>query len=158
MDVELATFAGGCFWGVQEFFDEIAGVVKTTVGYTGGHTKNPTYKEVCSDETGHAEAIQIEFDPKIISFEALLNLFWEVHDPTTLNRQGPDYGTQYRSAIFYHSKAQNELALKSKAALERSGKYSRPIVTEVVEASEFYPAEDYHQKYSVKSGHSCRIR
>lgn len=155
---ELATFAGGCFWQVEETFRTLKGVKSTLVGYTGGHTKDPTYKEVCSDTTGHAEALQIEFDPNEIAYEKLLDIFWSNHNPTTLNRQGPDVGSQYRSAIFYHSEKQKELAEKSKEALEKSGKWSKPIVTEIVPAGQFYEAEEYHQKYLFKRGlEACHI-
>ncbi len=157
MSENIAIFAAGCFWGVQELFDEVKGVIKTTVGYTGGHTKNPTYREVCSDKTGHAEALQIEYDPKIVSYEKLLEIFWNSHNPTTKNRQGPDVGSQYRSAIFYYTKEQQTAAQKSKETLDKSGKFNKPIVTEIVEAKEFYPAEEYHQKYNEKNGVSCRI-
>ena len=127
------------------------------VGYTGGHTQNPTYKEVCSDTTGHAEAVLVEFDPAQITYETLLDLFWRLHDPTTLNRQGPDIGSQYRSAIYYHSPQQQAAALASKESLEKSGRFSRPVVTEITEASQFYPAEEYHQKYNQKHGRHCHI-
>ncbi len=155
---QKATFAAGCFWSVEEVFRELKGVLKTTVGYTGGKTKNPTYEQVCSDKTGHAEAVEIEFDPTIISYEKLLDIFWECHDPTQMNRQGPDEGTQYRSAIFYHSEEQKKLALASKQKLEKSKKYNTPIVTEIVSASDFYRAEDYHQQYLAKRGmKTCRV-
>lgn len=151
-----ATFAAGCFWGVQLLFDKTEGVISTKVGYTGGRMKNPTYEDVCSDETGHAEAIEIEFDPKKVKYEKLLDIFWANHNPTTLNKQGPDEGTQYRSAIFYHSEEQKKAAEKSKAAIQK--KYKEPVVTQIVKASEFYPAEEYHQKYLEKKGaKSCRI-
>jgi len=132
-----ATFAAGCFWGVEDAFRQVKGVTSTTVGYTGGTTKNPTYKEVCTDRTGHAEAVEVEYDPQQVSYEDLLKVFWENHDPTTLNRQGPDVGTQYRSAIFFHGSDQEAAARASKAALEKSGKYKRPVVTEIVAAPEF---------------------
>jgi peptide-methionine (S)-S-oxide reductase len=151
-NLEIATFAAGCFWGVQSLFDEVKGVVKTLVGYTGGHAKNPTYEQVCSDKTGHAEAVQIEFDPDIVSYDNLLKIFWENHDPTTYHRQGSDVGSQYRSAIFYNNDKQKELAEKSKADLDKSKKYKDKIVTEIIKAGEFYPAEEYHQKYSQKTG------
>jgi peptide-methionine (S)-S-oxide reductase len=153
-----ATFAAGCFWGVEDAFRQVKGVKSTTVGYTGGTTKNPTYQQVCSDGTGHAEAVEVEFDPAQVSYEQLLNLFWEIHDPTTKNRQGPDVGSQYRSAIFYHDAAQQAAAQASKESLEKSGKFHRPIVTEITAAPEFYPAEDYHQQYFEKRGvRSCHI-
>lgn len=143
--MEKATFAAGCFWGVQKKFDEMEGVVSTRVGYTGGDKENPTYKEVCNGTTGHAEAVEILFDPQIISYEKLLDVFWNLHDPTTPNRQGPDVGSQYRSAIFFHTPEQEKAALASKATL--SQKSEKPIVTEVVSAPTFYEAEDYHQHY-----------
>ena len=156
---ELATFAAGCFWGVQAKFDQVPGVIATTVGYTGGHTKNPTYKEVCSDTTGHAEAVLVEFNPDKVTFGQLLDTFWNMHDPTTPNRQGPDIGSQYRSAIFHHSETQQKVALESKQKLEESGRYRRPIVTEIAAASDFWPAEDFHQKYYEKHGISaCSVR
>src|SRR5271157_2489721 len=153
-----ATFAAGCFWGVEDAFRQVKGVKSTTVGYTGGKTKNPTYQQVCSDGTGHAEAVEVEFDPAQVSYEQLLKLFWEIHDPTTKNRQGPDVGSQYRSAIFYHDAAQQARGQNSKESLEKSGKFRRPIVTEITAAPEFYPAEDYHQQYFEKRGvRSCHI-
>lgn len=153
-----AMFAAGCFWGVEDAFRQVKGVMATTVGYAGGTTKNPTYKEVCTDRTGHAEAVEVEYDPQQVSFEDLLKVFWENHDPTTLNRQGPDVGTQYRSAIFFHGSDQEAAARASKVALEKSGKYKRPIVTEIVAAPEFYRAEDYHQQYFEKRGiRSCHV-
>jgi peptide-methionine (S)-S-oxide reductase len=157
--MEKATFAAGCFWGVEATFRQIAGVKSTRVGYTGGRTTNPTYKDVCTDRTGHAEAVEVEYDPTQVSYEQLLDVFWENHDPTQLNRQGPDFGTQYRSAIFYHSPAQQQRAQASKSALEKSGKFSRPVVTEIVPAGTFYQAEDYHQQYLEKRGlASCHIQ
>ena len=157
--MEKATFAAGCFWGVEADFRDVKGVLKTTVGYTGGHFANPTYKDVCSDKTGHAEAVLVEFDPTIVSYEKLLDVFWSIHDPTTLNRQGPDRGSQYRSAIFYHNDAQKAAATASWEALAKSGKHKRPIVTEVTPADVFWPAEAYHQQYLEKRGlRSCRIR
>ncbi|MCR4369225.1 MAG: peptide-methionine (S)-S-oxide reductase MsrA [archaeon] len=154
--LETATFACGCFWGVEEMFRNVPGVEQTMVGYIGGHTKNPTYEDVCSDATGHAEAVQMKFDPKKVSYKELLELFWSEHDPTIVNRQGPDVGTQYRSAIFYHNANQKKEAEKSKKELEASGKYSRPIATQIVPASNFYKAEEYHQKYVMKTGrHVC---
>lgn len=156
--METATFAAGCFWGVEETFRQTPGVVETTVGYLGGHTANPTYKDVCSDETGHAEVVQVTFDPSKVSYDKLLDVFWSAHDPTTLNRQGPDIGTQYRSAIFFHSPEQERQARASKEKLQASGKFRRPIVTEITPASTFYAAEDYHQKYLAKRGLShCHI-
>lgn len=154
MDKKLqkATFAAGCFWGVEETFRNTKGVVSTTVGYTGGQTKNPTYEEVCTDLTGHAEAVEVTFDPQIVSYGELLNVFWDSHDPTTEDRQGPDVGSQYRSAIFVHDDEQEKLARESKERLERSGVFRRPVVTEITRASAFYPAEEYHQKYLMKRG------
>lgn len=148
MKTEKATFAAGCFWGVQDAFDRTKGVISTTAGYTGGHTKNPSYEDVCSDGTGHAEAVEIEFDPSNVSFEKLLALFFRIHDPTTMNRQGPDFGSQYRSAIFTHSPAQFKAARGAKEMLEYAKAFRSPIVTEIVEAVPFYPAEDYHQHYA----------
>jgi peptide-methionine (S)-S-oxide reductase len=158
--LQLATFAAGCFWGVEEAFRKIKGVKSTMVGYTGGRFNNPTYRDVCTDKTGHAEAIQVQFDPNEVSYEGLLNVFWSVHNPTTKNRQGPDIGSQYRSMIAYHTQEQELLAKKSKEDLERSGKFNgRRIVTEIVPASTFYKAEEYHQKYYKKigGGGSCYI-
>jgi peptide-methionine (S)-S-oxide reductase len=151
-ETEQATFAAGCFWGVEALFRQVPGVINAAVGYTGGHTKNPSYQQVCSGETGHAEAIWLEYDPKVVSYEQLLTLFWNNHNPTTLNRQGPDIGTQYRSAIFYHSPSQAEIAERSKAELAASGRYANPIVTEIVPATTFYHAEEYHQQYFAKRG------
>lgn len=157
--MEIATFAAGCFWGVEETFRCTKGVKETEVGYTGGHTKNPTYEDVCSDTTGHAEAVQVKFDPNEVSYDELLNIFWENHNPTTMNRQGPDVGSQYRSVIFYHSEEQKKEAEASKKKLQESGKYGdKEIVTEIVEAGPWYPAEEYHQKYVMKKGGgSCHI-
>ncbi len=142
-----ATFACGCFWSVQAAFDRVRGVVKTTVGYTGGHLKNPSYEDVCTGSTGHAEAVEAEFDPKRVSYGELLDIFWSIHDPTQVNGQGPDTGPQYRSAIFTHSAEQKNEAIKAKEALGKSGKYAKPLATEIAQAAEFYPAEGYHQKY-----------
>jgi peptide-methionine (S)-S-oxide reductase len=150
--MEKATFAAGCFWGVEELFRKMEGVVSTRVGYTGGTVENPTYEDVCSDGTGHAEAIEIEFDPARVTYEELLQLFWDNHDPTTLNRQGPDVGTQYRSAIFYHGTEQREAAEASRERARSSGRFRRDIVTQIVPAGTFYPAEDYHQRYLQKRG------
>jgi peptide-methionine (S)-S-oxide reductase len=153
-----ATFAAGCFWGVEDAFRKIEGVSSTTVGYTGGTTKNPNYKEVCTGRTGHAEAVEVEFDPAKVSYLQLLATFWKSHDPTTPNRQGPDVGTQYRSAIFYHDAEQEEEARASKSLLEKNGVFKRPIVTEIVPAPDFYRAEDYHQQYFEKQGiKACHI-
>ena len=151
-NVETATFGAGCFWGVEETFRKLKGVVSTTVGYTGGKLENPAYEDVCTDKTGHAEAVQIVYDPSQISYEKLLDVFWQNHNPTTLNRQGPDAGTQYRSVIFFHNKNQENLAKKSKEMLEKSKKYKSSIVTEIVPASTFNKAEEYHQKYLYKRG------
>jgi peptide-methionine (S)-S-oxide reductase len=157
--MEKATFAAGCFWGVEATFRQVPGVISTRVGYTGGNLSNPTYKEVCTDRTGHAEAVEVEYDPAKVSYDQLLEIFWDNHDPTQLNRQGPDFGTQYRSAIFYHSREQERVAQASKLALEKSGRYSRPIVTEIVPATTFYQAEDYHQQYLGKRGlASCHVK
>jgi peptide-methionine (S)-S-oxide reductase len=154
-----AIFAAGCFWGVEAAFRQIAGVTGTRVGYIGGDFKNPTYKDVCTDRTGHAEAVEVDYDPTKVSYEDLLNVFWENHDPTQLNRQGPDFGTQYRSAIFYDSPQQEQAARASKANLEKSGHFHRPIVTQIVPATAFYEAEDYHQQYLEKRGlASCHIK
>jgi peptide-methionine (S)-S-oxide reductase len=143
--MEKATFGAGCFWGVEAEFRELKGATSTAVGYAGGHTVNPTYKDVCTDTTGHAEVVQVEFDPAQVRYEELLRMFWENHDPTQLNRQGPDVGTQYRSVIYFHSPEQEAAARKSKEELANSGKFRRPIVTEIVPAPEFYRAEEYHQ-------------
>jgi peptide-methionine (S)-S-oxide reductase len=156
--MEKATFAEGCFWGVEANFQSTPGVISAVSGYTGGKTENPSYEDVCSGRTGHAEAVEVEFDPAKVSYDDLLKIFWTSHDPTTPNRQGPDVGTQYRSAIFFHDAAQEAAALASKAALEKSGKLKRPIVTEIVAAGPFYRAEEYHQKYFAKHGlHGCGI-
>ncbi|HMA33549.1 MAG TPA: peptide-methionine (S)-S-oxide reductase MsrA [Chloroflexia bacterium] len=155
---EKATFAAGCFWGVEAEFRQITGVLATSVGYTGGAFTNPTYHDVCGGRTGHAEAVEVEYDPARVSYDALLAVFWENHDPTQLNRQGPDVGAQYRSAIFYHTPEQHAAALASKARLQSAGRYRKPIVTEITPAAEFYRAEDYHQQYLEKRGlSSCRI-
>lgn len=150
--MEKATFAAGCFWGVEETFRNLPGVTETQVGYSGGQTENPTYKEVCTDRTGHAEAVEVTYDPARISYAELLKVFWENHNPTELNRQGPDWGTQYRSAIFYHSPEQQAEAQASKTALQQSGRFSKPIVTQIVPAAPFYRAEEYHQQYLAKRG------
>jgi len=156
--MEKATFAAGCFWGVEETFRNVEGVVGTTVGYTGGHTENPSYEDVCSGTTGHAEAVQVEFDPNIVSYERLLEIFWECHDPTTLNRQGLDIGSQYRSAVFYHNSDQQLKAEEIKQKLDGSGLLKRPVVTVIDCVETFYPAEEYHQQYFKKRGmKSCHI-
>ena len=155
---ETATFAAGCFWGVEAAFRQLDGVISTQVGYIGGSVENPTYEQVCSGRTGHAEAVAVEYDPSRISYDELLNVFWENHDPTTLNRQGPDVGAQYRSAIFFHTPEQSAAARASKEKLEQSGKYKKPIVTEITAAPQFYRAEDYHQQYLEKRGVThCRV-
>src|ERR1700716_1404364 len=150
--MENATFGAGCFWGVEAAFRQIKGVKETAVGYMGGKLKDPTYEDVCTDRTGHAEVVQVEFDPSQVSYEELLNVFWDNHDPTTLNRQGPDTGTQSRSAIFFHTPEQEATAKAAKDALGKSGRYKRPIVTEITPAPEFWRAEDYHQQYLEKRG------
>lgn len=147
-----ATFGAGCFWHVEDLLRKTKGVKSTQVGYIGGKLANPTYEEVCTDRTGHAEAVQVEYDPNEITYDELLKVFWDNHDPTTLNRQGPDVGHQYRSAIFFYNTEQEKIAQKSKEELEKSGKFDKPIVTEIVPAPEFYKAEDYHQKYFQKHG------
>lgn len=158
MNVETATFAAGCFWGVEAAFRQIKGVISTRVGYEGGTLETPTYQDVCTDRTGHAEAVEVQYDPARVSYEQLLQVFWENHDPTTRNRQGPDIGSQYRSVIFFHTPEQQDAALASKEQLTQAGKYRRPIVTEIVPASTFYVAEDYHQQYLEKRGLStCQI-
>ena len=155
MDRQIATFAAGCFWGVESSFRQVEGVVATSVGYTGGATANPTYKEVCTGRTGHAEAVRVEFDPSKVSYEELLEVFWRCHDPTTLNRQGPDIGTQYRSAIFHHNAEQEGAAQASKRCVEESDRLKGPIVTEIASASAFYRAEEYHQQYLEKRGQAA---
>lgn len=155
-----AAFGAGCFWGVEETFGNIKGVVSTAVGYMGGHTDSPTYHDVCSGQTGHAETVEVTYDPSVVSYDELLNVFWNVHDPTTLNCQGPDIGEQYRSIIFYYDEVQEKAARASKEKLRKSGVYGREIVTEIVPASDFkfYMAEDYHQQYLNKRGQSsCRF-
>jgi peptide-methionine (S)-S-oxide reductase len=154
----LATFAAGCFWGVEATFRQLTGVLSTRVGYIGGHTRNPTYKDVCTDGTGHAEAVEVQYDPAKVSYDQLLNVFWENHDPTTLDRQGPDWGSQYRSAIFFHSPEQEQAAKASKEAWDK-GRFRNKIVTQIVPALDFYEAEDYHQQYLEKRGlASCHIK
>ena len=155
---EKALFAAGCFWSVEEAFRHLPGVVSTRVGYTGGTTEAPTYEDVCTDATGHAEAVEVTYDPAQVSYEELLKIFWENHDPTQVNRQGPDVGTQYRSAIFPTTPEQEQIARRSKETLAASGKYDRPITTEIVSAGPFYEAEEYHQQYLEKRGLStCRV-
>lgn len=148
----IATFAAGCFWGIEEKFSHVAGVLSTSVGYMGGKTQNPSYEQVCTNETGHAEVVQVTYDPNLVSYEKLLDVFWESHNPTQLNRQGPDVGTQYRSVIFYHNEAQKKLAENSKQLLIAAKKYHEPVVTAIVPAASFYPAEEYHQQYLKKRG------
>lgn len=149
---EKATFAAGCFWGIEAAFREVEGVVDTQVGYSGGHYDNPTYRDVCTDQTGHAEVVEVTFDPARVSYDQLLDVFWKIHDPTQLNRQGPDYGSQYRSAIFFHSPEQEAAARASKEELQKAGRFSRTIVTRIEPASAFYRAEEYHQRYLEKRG------
>ncbi len=157
-DLKKATFAAGCFWGVEKIFAALPGVAETSVGYTGGTKKNPTYEQGCTGQTGHAEAIEIVYDPAKISYEELLTMFWQYHDPTTLNRQGNDAGTQYRSAIFVHDAAQKEAAERSKTALDEAHVFKQPIVTEITPAGEFWPAEEYHQDYLKKNPNGyCHI-
>ncbi len=154
MATEKAAFGAGCFWGVEDDFRQVKGVVNATVGYEGGTMENPTYRDVCTGRTGHAETVEVEYDPAQVSYDELLDVFWNNHNPTTLNRQGFDIGTQYRSVVFYHTPEQREKALASKERLEKSGQYKRPIVTEIVPASPFYRAEEYHQQYLKKHGRS----
>ncbi len=156
--LEKATFGAGCFWGVEVAFRQIPGVVDAAVGYEGGTFPNPTYRDVCTDETGHAEVVEVTYDPARVSYDRLLDVFWENHDPTQRNRQGPDVGTQYRSAIFFHTPEQRKAAEASKERQEKSGKYRRPIATEITPASTFWRAEDYHQRYLEKRGlASCKV-
>jgi peptide-methionine (S)-S-oxide reductase len=153
-----ATFGAGCFWGVEAAFREVPGVTATAVGYSGGHTEEPAYRDVCGGDTGHAEVVEVEYDPAKVSHDDLLQVFWENHDPTQVNRQGPDVGAQYRSAIFFHTPEQEAAARASKAALEASGRLRRPVATEITPASTFWRAEDYHQQYLEKRGlASCHI-
>ncbi|MDT4965767.1 MAG: peptide-methionine (S)-S-oxide reductase [Acidobacteriota bacterium] len=156
--MQKATFAAGCFWGVEAAFRQVNGVTDTAVGYSGGTYENPGYRDVCTGLTGHAEAVEIHFDPAIVTYAELLDVFWANHDPTTLNRQGPDVGSQYRSAVFYHDDEQKAVALESKERMIASGQYKNPVVTEITPAAHFYRAEDYHQQYFEKRGvASCRI-
>lgn len=158
MSIEKATFGAGCFWGVEEMFRHIKGVKSATSGYAGGTTANPTYEDVCSHTTGHAEVVEVEFDPNEVAYEKLLDVFWANHDPTTRDRQGPDIGSQYRSVVFYHSPEQKSAAEAKKAELDKSGKFRRPIVTQIEAAPTFYRAEEYHQRYLEKHGRShCAI-
>jgi peptide-methionine (S)-S-oxide reductase len=156
--LEKATFGAGCFWGVEAEFRKIKGVKRTEVGYEGGHTERPTYQDVCTNKTGHAEVVQIEYDPNEVTYEDLLNVFWENHDPTQVNRQGPDVGTQYRTVVFYHNDEQKRLAEESKRGLSESGRFRKPIATEITPAKDFWRAEEYHQQYLEKRGlASCHI-
>lgn len=156
--MEKATFGAGCFWGVESFFREVPGVTDAVCGYAGGCMNNPTYKDVCSDQTGHAEVVEVSFDPAKVSYEKLVDVFFQNHDPTTLNRQGPDVGTQYRSVIFTHNEAQERIARDKKAAYDASGKFKKPIVTTIEPAPAFWRAEDYHQRYFEKNGlPSCHV-
>ncbi|MBU0754013.1 MAG: bifunctional methionine sulfoxide reductase B/A protein [Planctomycetes bacterium] len=158
LNTQTATFGAGCFWGVESAFQSLKGVTETAVGYLGGTMENPTYKDVCSGDTGHAEVVQVKYDPNLVSYEELLELFWKIHDPTTMNRQGPDVGAQYRSAVFFHSPEQEKAAKAMRDRLQSSGRYKRDIVTEITPASTFYRAEDYHQKYLQKRGKSsCHL-
>jgi peptide-methionine (S)-S-oxide reductase len=157
--MEKATFGGGCFWGVEVAFRQIPGVTATQVGYMGGSLKDPTYKDVCTDRTGHAEVVEVTFDPAKVTYEDILRVFWTCHDPTQINRQGPDVGTQYRSVIFYHTPEQQAAAVASKEKLERSGAFQRPIATQIVPATDFWRAEEYHQQYLEKRGlATCHIK
>jgi peptide-methionine (S)-S-oxide reductase len=157
--VNKATFGAGCFWGVEAAFRRIPGVLSTRAGYAGGQLQNPTYKDVCTDETGHAEVVEVEYDPAQVSYDRLVQEFWQNHDPTQLDRQGPDHGSQYRSVIFFHSPEQEQLARESMQREGESGRHRRPIVTQIQAAPEFYPAEDYHQQYLEKRGlASCHVR
>jgi len=155
VETETAMFGAGCFWGVEETFRNVKGVVETAVGYSGGHAESPSYKQVCTDGTGHAEVVQVKYDPSVVSYDELLDIFWNCHNPTTPNRQGPDIGSQYRSAIFYHTPEQEAAARASKERLEESGRFNRPIVTEITPASAFWRAEEYHQKYLLKHGRAA---
>ncbi len=156
--MKKATFGAGCFWGVEAEFRRVPGVIDAAVGYSGGHTVNPTYKEVCTDRTGHAEVVEVEYDPSQVSYGQLLDVFWSGHDPTQHNRQGPDFGSQYRSVIFYHDEEQKDEAEASKQRLDASGHFRRPIVTQIVPAVPFYRAEEYHQRYLEKRGEaSCHL-
>lgn len=158
MTLKKATFAAGCFWGVEATFMKVKGVVQTEVGFMGGHTESPSYRDVCTDRTGHAEVVHLTYDDSIVSYDHLLDVFWGSHDPTQKNRQGPDFGTQYRTAIFYHDEEQRSTAERSRAALEASGRFKRPVATLVEKAGPFWRAEEYHQKYLQKKGlDTCHI-
>ena len=152
MYLEEIIFGAGCFWHVEDAFSKVPGVISTVCGYSGGNLENPTYEDVCTGKTGHAEVVEVEYDLEKTSYEKLLNMFWNLHDPTTLNRQGPDIGTQYRSAIFYHNEEQRKMAEESKEKLEKSKKFKNKIVTEIIKLKEFYKAEEYHQRYFQKRG------
>jgi peptide-methionine (S)-S-oxide reductase len=157
-DMEKATFGAGCFWGVEEAFRRVKGVVSTQVGFSGGYVENPSYEDVCAGDTGHAEVVQLEFDPDQVTYKDLLSVFWNIHDPITPNRQGPDVGEQYRSVIFYHTEEQRRAAAEAKAELDRSGRFARPVVTAIEPAGPFYRAEEYHQRYLEKRGmKGCHI-
>lgn len=153
--VEIATFAAGCFWGVEDAFVSLPGVVATRVGYCGGHTDNPTYRDVCNHDTGHTEAVEVTYDPLQISYDDLLKVFWKCHDPTQINRQGPDFGEQYRSVIFHHTEEQHRSAISSRMDLENRQVFRRPIASQIVPATVFWEAEEYHQKYHQKNGGGC---
>ena len=157
MMMEKATFGAGCFWGVEARFRKVEGVIDAISGYSGGHTRDPTYKDVCTDKTGHAEVVQVTYNPSIVSYEDLLEIFWNIHNPTTLNRQGWDIGTQYRSVVFYNNEEQKEKAMRLKEKLDKSGKYKKPIVTEILPLKEFYRAEEYHQRYYEKHNKSVSL-
>ncbi|MDX9860700.1 MAG: peptide-methionine (S)-S-oxide reductase MsrA [Rhodospirillales bacterium] len=157
MTTRQATFAAGCFWGVEAAFRKVRGVVDAAVGYTGGAAADPTYEEVCDGGTGHAEAVRVTYDPAVVGYEDLLDVFWKIHDPTTLNRQGPDVGTQYRSAVFFHDAEQEKAARAAKQRLENSGRFRRPLVTEIAPAGPFWRAEEYHQRYHEKHGGGCAL-
>ncbi|HUW59451.1 MAG TPA: peptide-methionine (S)-S-oxide reductase MsrA [Candidatus Bathyarchaeia archaeon] len=157
--MEKATFGAGCFWGVEEAFRHVNGVVSTQAGFSGGYLENPSYQDVCAGDSGHAEVVQLEFDPHQVAYKDLLSVFWTIHDPTTPNRQGPDVGEQYRSVIFYHNEEQRRIAVEAKADLEKSGRFTRPVVTAIEPAAPFYRAEEYHQRYLEKRGmKGCHIR
>jgi peptide-methionine (S)-S-oxide reductase len=155
--MKVATFGAGCFWGVEASFRRVDGVIGTAVGYSGGTTENPTYEDVCSNQTGHAEVVRVEYDPHRVTYDSLLDVFWDSHDPTTRNRQGPDFGSQYRSVIFYHDDGQRAAAIASKQHAQASGRYRREIVTEILPAGPFYRAEEYHQQYYDKHGEACSL-
>jgi peptide-methionine (S)-S-oxide reductase len=158
MATEKATFGAGCFWGVEQTFREVPGIMDAVSGYSGGHVDHPTYKDVCTDETGHAEVVEVTYDPEKVKYEQLLDVFWKMHDPTQVNRQGPDFGKQYRTVIFFHTPEQEKTAKASKEALAKSGRFAKPIATSIEPAQKFWPAEDYHQRYLEKRGlRHCHI-